>query len=309
MRIAFFTSEFEFGEKSLPALIEQGENIIGVVIPLESDENRRAQNIRRIAIEKGIPVFQWKTFKDPNILYQIREWDADLGVSAGNMQYIFRRDVLDSFKFGVINYHSSLLPKNGGQFPIHWQIYKGEDKIGITIHYCDEGIDTGDIILQESVPLGEDDTFKTIYFGQVLQKSVNLLSKAVRLIREGRAPRIPQDLSQSTYNPPFGENEATIKWDDDVQKIYNAIRACDAWPGARTKYRGLILKIWRAKRITIESSNIQPGTIVDIIDKGIVVAASNGAILVERVQLGNTPKSEIGDFLKSQNIKVGEKLG
>jgi methionyl-tRNA formyltransferase len=142
-----------------------------------------------------------------------------------------------------------------------------------------------------------------------LQKSVNLLSKAVQLIREGRAPRIPQDLSQSTYNPPFGEKEATINWGDDVQKIYNAIRACDAWPGARTKYRGLILKIWRAKRITIEHSKIQPGTIVDIIDKGIVVAASNGAILVERVQLGNAPKSEVRDFLKSQNIKVGEKLG
>jgi methionyl-tRNA formyltransferase len=309
MRIVFFTSEFEFGESSLPALIEQGGNIIGVVIPPESEENRRAQNIRRIAIKNEIPVYQWKTLKDPYILHQIREWNADLGVSAGNKQYIFTRNVLDSFNYGVINYHCSLLPKNGGKYPIHWQIYKGEDKIGITIHYCDEGIDTGDIIIQESVPLGEDDTFKTIYFGQVLQKSVDLLSKAVQLLREGKAPRIPQDLSQSTYNPPFGEKEATISWGDDVQKIYNTIRACDTWPGARTKYRGIILKIWRAKRIRVVQSNIQPGTIVDIMDKGIVVAASNGTILLERVQLGNTPKSEIGDFLKSQNIKVGEKLG
>lgn len=309
MRVVFFTTEYEFGERSLAALIQQKEHIMAVVIPPLPEENRRAEEVKRIARENGIPVYQWKTIKDPSVLEQIKQWNADLGVSAGNKRYVFTREVIDSFTHGVVNYHCSLLPKNGGQYPIHWQIYKGEPEIGITIHYCDEGIDTGDLILQETVPLGPDDTFKSIYFGQVLQKSIDLLAKAVRLIREGKAPRIPQDLSQSTYNHPFSEKEATINWGDPAQKIYNTIRACDAWPGARTVFRGEMLKIWQAKKIATLVPGALPGMITEVRDNGILVAGVDGSILVERVQLGNGPKLMVKDFLASESVKAGERLG
>ncbi len=306
MRVVFFTSEFEFGEKSLAALLGQKENIAAVVIP-PARENDRSKGVVKIAENNNIPVYRWKSIRDQSVVDKIKKLNADLGVSAGNKRFVFTREVIDSFKHGVVNYHCSLLPKNGGQFPIHWQIYKGEPEIGITVHYCDEGIDTGDLILQETVPLAPDDTFKSIYFGCVLQKSVDLLATAVRMIREERAPRICQDLSQSTYNHPFGEKEATINWGDSAEKIYNTIRACDAWPGARTVFRGETLKIWQARKQN--SSWRQPGEITAVGEQGMVVSAVDGSILIERVQLGSEPKLMLADFIKIVAIEEGERLG
>jgi methionyl-tRNA formyltransferase len=307
MRIAFFTSEFEFGEQSLPALIHQGEKIVAAVMP--PAQNRRALNIQRVGAESQIPVYSWESIKQPDVIHQIKTWRADLAVSAGNMRYIFGREFLQSFTLGAINFHASLLPKNGGACPIHWQIYKGEDLIGMTIHYCAEGIDTGDVILQESVSLGPDDTFKGIYFGRVLPKSVELLSRAVRLIREGNAPRIRQELSQSTYNPPFTEAHAAINWDEPASKIYNTIRACDAWPGARTTYRGKMFTIWQAKKVNAVAPDLEPGTITEIKGNGFVINASDGSILVERVQLDGAPKQMVNEFLTAHDLKIGERLG
>ncbi|GAB6172111.1 methionyl-tRNA formyltransferase [Paradesulfitobacterium aromaticivorans] len=309
MRTVFFTSEFEFGEKSLVSLLNQQENIIAVVIPPLKPENHRAAMLKKTALEHNIPVYEWKNIKTPEALEQLKNWQADLAISAGNKRYVFTRQVLDCFRLGAVNYHSSLLPKNGGQFPINWQIYKGEPEIGITIHYCDEGIDTGDLILQEAVPLGPDDTFKSIYFGCVLQKSVDLLSQAVRLIREGKAPRIVQDLSQSTYNNPFSIKEATIDWSQPTQQIYNTIRASDAWPGAQTTFRGETLKIWQAKKVNSTYPSEQPGTIVDVSDKGVIVATIDGGILIERLQLGDGKKMMAKEFLAADSIKLGEKIG
>ncbi len=308
MKIIFFTTEFEFGEKSLSALLEQKEEVIAVVIPPSQSGNRRAEGVKQLAADNGIPVHEWKSIKDPSILQQLQSWQADLAVSAGNKRYVFTRQIIDSFRLGAVNYHSSLLPKNGGQFPIHWQIYKGEPEIGITIHYCDEGIDTGDLILQETVPIGPDDTFKSIYFGCVLQKSVDLLTKGVRLIREGKAPRIAQDLTQSTYNHPFGLQEATIDWTAPTQQIYNAIRASEAWPGARTTLRGRTLKIWQAKKINAVPS-VSPGTIFDISDNGICVRTGDGAIRIERLQLDDGSKLSVMDFIQQVSTNINDKLG
>jgi methionyl-tRNA formyltransferase len=163
--------------------------------------------------------------------------------------------------------------------------------------------------LQDAVPLDPDDTFKSIYFGQVLPKSVDLLSRAVQLIREGQAPRIPQDLSQSTSNPPFTEAHGVIDWTAPVTKIYNTIRACDAWPGARTIYQGRTLSIWQAKKMEKATSDHEPGTVAEMKESGFVVNASGGGIFVERVQLEGGPKQMVADFLKTQDLTVGERLG
>jgi len=309
MRVVFFTSEYEFGVKSLASLINQGENIIATVIPQGTEENPRAQKIANLAKENGIPVHYFKSIKNPETVQQIKDWQPDLGVSAGNKKWVFTREVMDSFTKGLINYHCSKLPVNGGQFPIHWQIYKGLSEIGITIHHVEEGIDTGDIILQECVPVGPDDTAKGIYFGSVLDKSVEMLSKAVQLIREGNSPRTPQDFSQASYNPPFGMTQATINWEHPAQQVYNTIRACDGWPGATTTFRGETFKIWQGKRLDKVVDGMEPGSIIEITDKGIVVACQDGCVVFERVQWGDASKAMAVEFVKDHNVKVGEVFG
>ncbi len=137
---------------------------------------------------------------------------------------------------------------------------------------------------------------------------MDLLTKGVRLIREGKAPRIPQDLTQSTYNHPYGLQEATIDWAAPTQQIYNAIRASEAWPGARTTLRGGTLKIWQAKKIDAVPS-VSPGTIFEISENGICVRTGDGAIRIERLQLDDGPKLSFKDFIQQVSTNINDKLG
>jgi methionyl-tRNA formyltransferase len=157
--------------------------------------------------------------------------------------------------------------------------------------------------------LKPDEGFKAIYFGRVLQESVDLLSEAVRQIREGTFRRTPQDNSLSSYNPPFGPEQWTINWEDNVQKIYNTIRACDAWPGAQTTLRGEPLVIWQAKLESEIGSKSPPGTILEVSDEAIMVSAGNGSLKVERIQWRGGPKFMASDFLKTYALEPGEVLG
>lgn len=309
MRIVFITSVFEFGLESLKSLLAQGETIISVIMPPLDSEDRRGLAVKQIATDHDIQVYEWKSVNSSERVDHIRTWNADLAVSAGNMHFIFKKPFLDSFTHGAINYHCSLLPENGGMYPIHWQIYKGLDYIGITIHQCDQEIDTGDLLIQRTVPINPDEGFKAIYFGKVLQASVDLLSEAVRQIREGQSNPKPQDHSLSTYNPPFGPEHWTINWSDSAKHIYNVIRACDAWPGAKTTFRGQDLKIWQAKLLGDIVSKDKPGTIQKVTDAYFDVAVRDGTIRVERVQWGSDQKLMVSDFIKTCDLSPGEFLG
>lgn len=309
MRIVFITSVYEFGIKSLESLLAQGEQIVAVIMPPVDPGDQRGMAIKQLGADHAIPVYEWKSVNKPERVEIIRALQADLAVSAGNMRFIFKRPFLDSFTHGAINYHCSLLPEDGGMYPVHWQIYKGLDYIGITIHQCDDTIDTGDLILQKKVPIGPDEGFKSVYFGGVLEESVNLLSEAVRQIREGTVVRTPQDSTKATYNPPFGEEQFTIRWTDPAQQIYNTIRACDAWPGAQTTLRGEIFKVWAAKLLPDHGADASPGTILDLSGDSIIVAATAGRLRLERVQLGDGPKLMVADFLQTCDLVPGEVLG
>lgn len=309
MKVVFITSVFEFGIQSLKAMIAQGEDIVAVIIPPVDPGDSRGQAVKALASDSGIPVYEWKSVNKAENLEIVREMSADLAVSAGNMKFVFKRPFLDSFTHGAINYHCSLLPENGGMYPINWQILKGLDYVGITIHQCDEHIDTGELILQKKVPIGPNEGFKAVYFGRVLKESVDLLNQAVEQVRLGTVVRTRQDHTKSTYNPPLGPEHWTINWSDEVGKIYNAIRAFDAWPGAQTTFRGKQLKIWQAKLEHEFGSDCVPGEIIGLSEESFIVAGMGGCLRVERIQWEKGSKQMAAEFFKTAAPEVGEVLG
>ena len=209
---------------------------------------------------------------------------------------------------GTIQYHPSLLPKHRGGSAINWAIIKGETKTGVTIFWPDGGIDTGHILLQEEVEISPDDTVGSLYFEKLFPLGVEALVEAIHLIKEGAAPRIPQDESQATYEGLCTEEDVIIDWSAPVDRVYDLIRGSDPQPGATTYFRGKKLRIFDAKPAYDITGGL-PGHVVDIGAHGFAVSLKPGAILVHKVQMNESPKMEAAEFARQAGLAPGDRLG
>lgn len=304
MRIVFI-GQAPFGKDSLAALIEQGENIVGVITVPDLPGQKRPNPVRELAVQKGLPLLQPAKLKHPDAVAWVRERKPDLLVLAFVTEFA-PPEMIGSATHGGINYHPSLLPKYRGGSAINWAVINGERKTGVTIHQIDSGVDTGPIILQEKVDIAPDDTVKSLYFEKLYPLGIQLISKAVALIREGKARPIPQDDTQASFQPVIKESDAVIDWKLTTQRVYDLIRGSNPSPGAVTAFKGRPLKIWEAKPYPLQG---RAGNIIEIVEnKGFVVSTADGGILVERIQFDNA-KIASADFIKSHGLQTGDRLG
>ncbi|MBM4430459.1 MAG: methionyl-tRNA formyltransferase, partial [Chloroflexi bacterium] len=215
--------------------------------------------------------------------------------------------ILNYPKLGTIQYHPSLLPKHRGGSAINWAVINGASKTGLTIFWPDEGIDTGPILLQKEVEISPDDTVGSLYFDKLFPLGVEALVESIRLVKQGKAPRIPQDESQATYEGLCTEKDAYIDWSQPAQQVYDLIRGANPQPGATTFYKGKKLKIYDSELIKEPAQ--APGETVAITERGIVVSAQDGLILVKRV-LPEDAARKISALEYSQlaNLRVGDRL-
>ena len=304
MRIIFI-GQAHFGKDSLAALIQQGENIVGVITVPDLPGQKRPNPVKDLAVEKGLPLLQPAKLKHPDAAAWIRELKPDLLVLAFVTQFV-PLEMIKSASHGGINYHPSLLPKYRGGSAINWAVISGERETGVTIHQIDEGVDTGPVILQEKVDISPDDTVKSLYFEKLYPLGIQLIARAVALIREGKARPIPQDESKASFQPVIKESDTVINWKHSTRRVYDMIRGSNPSPGAITSFRGRELKIWEAKPYPLQG---RAGDIIDIVeDSGFVVSTGDGGILVERVQFDGT-KLAAADFSKNQGLRTGDRLG
>jgi methionyl-tRNA formyltransferase len=190
----------------------------------------RPSAVKTAALEKGLAVYQPQSFKDEGEIDNLRDLNADyLAVAAYGL--ILPRAVLDASAEGAYNVHASLLPKYRGAAPIQRAILNGEWVTGITIMRMDEGMDTGDILLQRSLAIGIDDTAETVH-DQLADMGGRLLVKAFEDMREGRIRAYPQPEAEATYAPKLEKKEGLIDWDRPAKDIHNQIRGMHPWPGA-----------------------------------------------------------------------------
>ncbi|MFC1937891.1 methionyl-tRNA formyltransferase [Chloroflexota bacterium] len=293
-----------FAEKVLQALVERGEEIVGVyTIP---DVPGRTNPLKQLALQLGIPLFQPKLMQSPEVYDEYTKLKPDLNVMAFVTSILPDR-MLNYPKLGTIQYHPSLLPKHRGGSAINWAVINGETKTGITIFWPDKGIDTGPILLQKEVEISADDTVGSLYFNKLFLLGIEAIVESVELIKRGMSPQIPQDESQASYEGLCTEKQAVIDWSQPASKVYNLIRGTNPQPGATTSFRGKRLKLFDSQLLGSVVGGF-PGAIVDTTEQGFTVMAADGAILVKRVQVEGAPKLGAAEFAEQVDLKAGDRL-
>ena len=300
MRIALF-GQAAFGKDVLDALRAAGEQVVGVSSPRPG---ARPDALDVAAASAGIPIIATPDLRKVEAFEAYRAWGAELLVFAF-VTDIVRANVLDAAPRGAIQYHPSLLPKHRGRSAIAWPIIAGEPSTGVTIFWVDEGIDTGPILSQQTVPIGEQDSVATLYFNQLYPLGVTMLTEAVALVREGRAPRIEQDHTAASYEPPLGAEHGDIDWTRPGRVVFNHIRGCDPTPGAAARLaqgdRGLV-RLFNARHIDAAPAEA-PGTVTAVLqDGGVQVATIGGLLTVGRVQLEGASKVAAAEVLHAGDV-------
>lgn len=319
MRIVFMGTP-DFAVHSLKALLEAGHELIGVITQPDRPRGRGQKltpsPVKTAAMEAEIPVYQPEKIKTPEFVNQLQQLSPDLIVVVAFGQ-LLSKQILELPRYGCINVHASLLPKYRGAAPIHWAVINGETKTGVTIMYMNEGLDSGDMIISsETDILPNEDT------GSVHDKLAQLggasLVKAIQLIAEGTAPRIPQNHDKATYAPLLKRETERIDWSKAPDAVCNLIRGLNPWPGAYTMLGEKVLKIWQARPCEAEDiagtvpelKTASPGEILGRVPGlGFAVAASGGCIAVTEVQLQGNKRLNAEDFMNGHNIPRGTRLG
>lgn len=247
MRIIFMGTP-EFAVPSLKALYTSGHEIAAVVTQPDRPKGRGHKltppPVKLAAQEAGLHVYQPVRIRDPEFIDTLKRVSPQL-IAVVAFGQILPKDILELPVYGCINVHASILPKYRGAAPIHWAVINGETETGVTIMQMDEGLDSGDIILSEKIPVSPEDTTGTVH-DKLAGLGAQLLVKAVQLISEGRAERIPQDHGAATYAPLLNKDTEKIDWAKSAVEICNLVRGLNPWPGAYTLLRDKILKIWQA---------------------------------------------------------------
>jgi methionyl-tRNA formyltransferase len=232
------------------------------------------------ARELGLPVLQPGNVNSPEFLEIVRSFGPDLNVSVSYDQ-IVRRQLLEAAPLGFINFHAGKLPQYRGKNVVNWALINGETEIGITGHFMDEGIDTGDIILQRTLPIGWTDTY-----GDVLDRVVaafpDLVETALAMIAGGTAVRHPQAQLPGTYFAARKEGDEWLDWSDTSRHLHNKVRAITRpGPGALTLLGGQPVVIWRAHWDPAWPSYLAtPGEVVGRRDDGVIVKTGDSTLLI-----------------------------
>ena len=297
MRILYF-ADGDWGTQSLQLLLDRGADIIGVVLRVRPSDPTLAE----LATSADLPLWQPKNANAPDFVQKVADYGPDLNLSMSYDQ-ILRSPILATAQLGSINFHAGKLPQYRGRNPLNWALINGEEEVGLSALFIDNGIDTGDIVLQRTVPVGWTDTY-----GDVLDRVVAafpaMVCETVDLLASGDYERIPQSHLHGTYFPTREEGDEWLDWTDSSRDLYNKIRAiARPAPGARTSLGEEQVVIWKAAydpKWPMYKAN--PGQVVGRErGRGVLVKTGDSTLLVEEVQVDDRvpqrPKWRIGTRL------------
>src|ERR1700730_17949221 len=234
-----------FGKAVLEALLKRGEDVVGVYAAPEKP-GQKADPLKEAATAAGLPVYQPESYRKPDGREGVRGLNPDLQVMAFVTLFV-PEEFLNIPTHGSIQYHPSLLPKYRGPSAINWPIINGDDETGLSIFWPDNGLDTGDVLLQKRTPIGPKDTLGSVYFDRLFPMGVEAMLESVDLVKACKAPRLKQDEAHATYEGRCTTDTARIDWGKSWRQIDPLIRGCNPAPGAWTMLEGKTLKILDAK--------------------------------------------------------------
>ncbi len=294
----------EFAVLPLKSILLSGKyEVVGVVTNKDKPVGRKqvltAPPVKNFAIENNIPVFQYDKIRLEGV-EQLKTLNPDVMITCAFGQ-ILSQEILDIPKYGVINIHASLLPLYRGASPIHYAILNGEKKTGVTIMKTDVGIDTGDIILQKEIDIGEEETCGEL-FERLSVLGADCILDALEIIKNDSLKLIKQDDNKATYTKIIKKQDALIDWQDSAENIYNKIRAFNPAPIGYTILKGLPFKIYKAK---ISNYNGKAGTVIKA-DQELVIGCKEGSLSLLKVQKAGGNAMDIKDFLRGNKFNPGE---
>jgi methionyl-tRNA formyltransferase len=298
-----------FGKAVLEALLKRGDEVIAVYAAPEK-EGAKADPLKQAAQDANLPVYQPASFRKPEVSDQFRSLEPDLQVMAFVTLFV-PEEFLNIPTKGSIQYHPSLLPRYRGPSAINWPIIQGDSETGLSIFWPDNGLDTGDVLLQKKTSIGPNDTLGSVYFDRLFPMGVAAMLEAVDLVKAGKAPRIKQDQSKATYEGRCGPDNARIDWGKPWQQIDRLIRGCNPAPGAWTSLDGKTLKIFEATALPAKDPKGiggKMGEVVDVGTDGFTIVCADGRIRVTRVQAADGPKTAAGEFAGNVKLTTGKRL-
>ncbi len=296
MRLVFMGTP-HFSVLPLRALAKAGHDIAGVVTRIDKRAGRgRAMApppVKIAALEMGLDVYQPKRVRDPEAVQNLLRLAPEVIVVAAYGQ-ILQKEILTFPKYGCINIHASLLPLYRGAAPINWAIIRGETETGDTIMQMDEGMDTGAILLQETVPVDPKDTAGTLA-DKLSTLGAKLITAALPLIEAGEITPKQQDGSKATLAPLLKKEDGLINWTLSASEIHNRVRGLTPWPGAYTFLHGTMVKILETE---ILRGSGEPGGIYWGAQGTLDVGTGNGLLHIIRVQPAGKKPMDAADFLR-----------
>ncbi len=298
-----------FGKAVLEALLKRGDDVVAVYVAPEKP-GQKADPLKEAAIAAKLAVYQPASYRKPEVWEEFRALKPDLQVMAFVTLFV-PEDFLNAPTHGSIQYHPSLLPKYRGPSAINWPIIQGETETGLSIFWPDNGLDTGDVLLQKKTPISFADSLGSVYFDRLFPMGVEAMLESVDLVKAGKAPRIKQDESQATYEGRCGADNARIDWGKPWRQIHNLIRGCNPAPGAWTTLDGNTLQVFEAKPLPARDPKGiggKMGEIVAVEADGFTVVCADGRIKVLRVKPADGGKVAAGDYAAAAKLAAGTRL-
>ncbi len=301
MRVLFMGTP-DFAVPCLENLINSNFDIVGVFTQPDKPRGRKQEmaepDVKVCALKHGLDVYQPKTLKTQDSYELIKSLEPDVIVVVAYGK-ILPKNILGFPKLGCINVHASLLPKYRGSAPIQWSVINGEKETGVTIMQMDEGIDTGDILVVEKMPVGLFDTSESM-FEKLSALGAKTLVNALKRLEKGELEAVKQDDSLATYSPMIKKSMGKIDWKKSSEDVHNLIRGMYSWPIAYTYYKGKMLKIYSSKPSCLSGS---PGEVLSL--SPFVIACADKSVEITQLQLEGKKRMDSSAFLMGQNIKKG----
>ncbi|MCR5330089.1 MAG: methionyl-tRNA formyltransferase [Lachnospiraceae bacterium] len=301
MRVVFMGTP-EIAAMVLESLIGSKHEVAAVVTQPDKPNSRGNavifSAVKQLALEHGIPVLQPLKASSEESVAKIAEYAPDIIVVAAYGQ-ILKENLLNLPRYRCINVHASLLPKYRGASPIQWAVINGDEKTGISIMYMEKGLDTGDVILQESLKLAEDETAGSLH-DRLGQLAGPVLLEAMDLIEKGQARPVKQDDSLSSYVSMLDKSMGELDFTKTSEELERLIRGLIPWPGAYTRINGKMLKIWKAVIGDVEG--LKPGEIYTAKVGELYIGTGNGSLNILELQLEGRKRMFTSDFLRGFKV-------
>lgn len=311
MKNVVFMGTPDFAVGTLEALIRSRYHVQAVFSQPDKPKGRskalQMTPVKEAAVAAGIPVYQPVKIREPQWLEVLQKLQPDVIVVVAFGQ-IIPREILELPRYGCINVHASLLPMYRGAAPIQWAVINGDKESGVTTMRMDTGLDTGDMILKEAVPLAEDETGGSL-FDKLSQVGAALLIRTLEALEDGTAVFEKQPAESPTpYAAMLTKKDGQIDWSWPAHRLECLIRGLDPWPSAYTRYRGRTLKLWAASAEP-RQEEAAPGTVVEVTKTTLKVQTGQGVLSIRELQPEGKKRMPVDAFLRGYPVTAGEIMG